>query len=479
MKHEKLSDALEEIRDSYIAEACQRKQKPFPWIPTVAAVLALVIATGFAGRLLPDRNKSTQPQKGSVGTHSPHLNYLVAAPAYPQVAPYPSDYEEASYDAWRSDQQALRDQPEGYADNLQTYFSHMIPVLLADSQQKNPVFSPVNIYMALAMMAETTAGESRQQILDLLKVDSIEALRTQAGYVWTAHYNNDTLSTSILGSSLWLHEDIAYNEATVDTLAKHYYASVFRGKLGTEKMNTALQSWLNEQTGGLLQEQAQNTKLAPNSTLALATTVLYQVQWLDEFRAEANTQGTFHGDSDSTETFMNRQLSYGPYYWSDSFGAVHLPLEDGSRMWLLLPDEGQTPESILENGEVSRFFSSEKNEKTVIVNLSLPKFDVCFETDLVKKLRSLGVTAVFQPETADFSPILPQEDGGYVDQVKHATRVSIDEKGVTAAAFTVIDRCGAAMPPKDEIDFILDRPFLFYIESRDGLPLFTGVVHEP
>ena len=58
MKHEKLSDALEEIRDRYIAEAYQEKKKPFPWIPTVAAVLALVIATGFAGRLLPDLKKA-------------------------------------------------------------------------------------------------------------------------------------------------------------------------------------------------------------------------------------------------------------------------------------------------------------------------------------------------------------------------------------------------------------------------------------
>ena len=64
-------------------------------------------------------------------------------------------------------------------------------------------------------------------------------------------------------------------------------------------------------------------------------------------------------------------------------------------------------------------------------------------------------------------------------QVKHATRISIDEKGVTAAAFTLIIRCGAAPPPEDEVDFVLDRPFMFCIESEDDLPLFTGIVNEP
>ncbi len=497
MKHEKLSEALDGISDTYITEAAQsKKKKPFPWLGAIAAVLAVAVLVGISYRFLPGQAEdlpypeqphlSTQPPVEHVTLNKQHLDYLVAAPAYPKMAAYPVQYEEGNYDAWKQDQRAIHNQPDGYADNLQTYFSHIIPEMLTGSDGQNVVCSPVNIYMALAMLAETTDGESRQQILDLLKADSMEALRTQAGQVWKAHYNDDGLSTSVLGSSLWLHEDIAYNESTVNALAEHYYASVFRGQLGTDAMNTALQSWLNEQTGGLLQEQAQNVKLAPNSNLALATTVLYQVQWLDEFREQGNTQGTFHGtDTDTEETFMNRQLPYGPYYWSENFGAVYLQLEDGSRMWLLLPDEGVAPEDILP--EAGAFFaqnpyaydSEYKNQKHMIINLSLPKFDVASDMDLVEKLQKLGVADVFQAGKADFSPILPQEDGGYIDQVKHAARVSIDEKGVTAAAFTVIDRCGAGMPPEEQIDFVLNRPFLFYIESRDGLPLFTGIVNRP
>ena len=38
---------------------------------------------------------------------------------------------------------------------------------------------------------------------------------------------------------------------------------------------------------------------------------------------------------------------------------------------------------------------------------------------------------------------------------------------------------GAAPPPDQEMDFILDRPFLFVVESRDGLPLFAGIVNQP
>ena len=37
---------------------------------------------------------------------------------------------------------------------------------------------------------------------------------------------------------------------------------------------------------------------------------------------------------------------------------------------------------------------------------------------------------------------------------------------------------GAAMP-QDEVDFTLDRPFLFAVTGADGMTLFMGVVNQP
>ena len=109
----------------------------------------------------------------------------------------------------------------------------------------------------------------------------------------------------------------------------------------------------------------------------------------------------------------------------------------------------------------------------------MPKFDVSSKMELSDTLKQLGVTDVFLDDKADFSPIFPQEDGGSVGKISHATRVKIDEKGVTAAAFTAILYCGSAPPKEEEVTFVLDRPFIFYVESRDSLPLFTGIVNHP
>ena len=472
-----LNEALDHISDKHIAEAAAAKSRRRYQIPaTIAAILALVLVIGMMLQPLIPGNPADVTLSNK---------FLVAQPQYPQMTPYPADYtDDDGYLNWQADQLALHRQPEGYADSLNHYFAAITGQLLSNTKGENAACSPVNIYLALAMLAETTDGNSRQQILDLLGADSIDKIRTQAEQVWKAHYNNDGLTTSILANSLWLEEGYPYNKETVQLLAEKYYASVFQGDLGTEEMDKALRNWINEQTGGLLREQTQNLTLDPQTVLALVSTLHYQVQWLNEFQEKENTESTFYGTSgDTIETFMRQTLIYNPYYWSDHFGAVSLNLEDNGRMWLILPDEGVTPEELLSTGEAMDFLQQNANEyenqKSLMIHLSVPKFDISSDLEISRQLEALGITDIFVPGTANFTPIIPENDGGYVSQVKHAARVAIDEEGVTAAAFTMIARCGAGMPPKDEMDFTLDRPFLFVIESQDGLPLFAGIVNQP
>jgi serine protease inhibitor len=123
------------------------------------------------------------------------------------------------------------------------------------------------------------------------------------------------------------------------------------------------------------------------------------------------------------------------------------------------------------------------NQKSMLVHFSVPKFDVNSKLELKEHLQNLGVTDCFTPGVSDYTPLLDKsamdlEKDLYLSKVEHGARVAIDEKGVTAAAYTVMALCGASMPLQDEIDFVLDRPFLFVITSEDGLPLFIGIVNQ-
>lgn len=455
MKHEKLSEAMNEISDRHIAEAANAKKKRRPyWIGGLAAALALVILAAVL------------------------INPLAIRAEAVSTADYPK-YE------WKSRPEIREEQAL-----LASFFGSSISTTLSGTGGENQAYSPINLYMALALTAELTGGNSRQQILDLLSADSVESLRTQANGIWNACYLDDKNQT-LLANSLWLDESLSYRQSVMDTLADSYYTSVYRGALGSDKINRAIQSWLNKQTGGLLKNEVREAGIPAgmDAVLALYATVYYQAKWQEnvKFSSGDNTTGTFRAPGGDTScTFMNKREMQTYYYWGKSYGAVSLGLKDGSRMWLILPDEGKTVDDVLSSGEFLKQVlaipvsdGESTNSKYMKVNLSLPKFDIRAGNDLKEDMQALGVTDIFDSGAADFSVSVEGDYPVWLTAMNQATRVAIDEKGVTAASYMEMPGAGAAEPPEEIIDFILDRPFLFVITNRYDLPLFAGVVNQP
>lgn len=455
----------------------------------IALILALACVLSVAGCA------PAQVNNGQSG-QSP---FLLAAASYPEMAPYPNEMEYVDkktgefddeafsvvYDAWRESQNTQRRQPDGYADGLDAFFVQSIRQFLSRTNGQNRAYSPLNVYMALGMLAELTDGNSRQQILDLLDAADIGALRSQAAALWNANYCDDGAVTSVLASSLWLDEDVTFVQESMDKLAETYYASAYQGEMGSDAFNKALQSWLNEQTGGLLEEQASSIEMDPETILALATTIYFKAKWHNEFSEGKTAEGLFHllsADGESVACDFMHQSGSRNYYWGDKFSSVAQPFEGGGAMWFILPDENVSMDELLTDGQAMDFLLANgdwDNSKHLIVNLSVPRFDVVSDVDLIDGLKAMGVTDVFDMDASDFSPMTTDRDDIYVSQASHAARVRIDEEGCEAAAYTVMMSAGAGMPPDEEVDFILDRPFLFVITGFDGLPLFVGVVNNP
>ena len=470
---------------SFDRHAHRKRHFPLWWGAVIAVLLALAVFVGAA-----------------MGRGGGQTAFAIAEAEYPAMPAYPheEDYVDPEtgewdgaafdrlYDPWWEAQRARwADQPENYAAGLEDFFASSVRRLLGDAEGENRVCSPVNLCVSLAMLAELTDGESRQQILDLLAQPSLEDLRAQAAAMWKANYCDDGASTSVLANSLWLNQDIPFISSTMKDLARYYYASSYQGEMGGEAFDQALQDWLNQQTGGLLEEQSAGLHMDPSTVLALASTVYFRARWQHEFLERNTAPQVFHSLSgDLTCDFLHRPGDSGTYFWGERFSAVSEPLDNYSgTMWFFLPDEGVTAEELLEDPQVMEFllmgskWEKWPNSKYLIVNLAVPKFDVSSDLDLSSGLRALGVTDVFDPAVSDFTPMTKDAEGIYLSQVEHAARVAVDEEGGTAAAYTVILAPGASMPPEEEVDFVLDRPFLFAITGVDNLPLFVGLVNRP
>ena len=305
--------ASEELKEK---AARPGQKRPYArWTGAVAAVLAVVLIGGIAmwpGKAQPSANNPNGPALFSLeggsrmaGRSAAQATALSVA-KYPEMHPYPReenfysgknvDWEKASkaysdaYDAWWKDRDALRSGTD-YTGVMDDFISRSTAQFLTDAGEENRVYSPLNVYMALSMLAETTGDNTRAQILDLLQVGSIEELRERANALWLDHYQ-------------------------------------------------ALRDWINEQTNGLLEEQASQLKMEPETVLALASTIYFKAAWHDEFGKENTETDTFHALSGDVDAEFMRQTLESTFYWGDNFTAVQLRFQEGGSMWLILPAEG-------------------------------------------------------------------------------------------------------------------------------------------
>lgn len=489
MKSERILKSLGQVDDRYVQEAApgqgRRKRRFYQKTPfrAAAAVLAVIILCLAVF--------------GPLGKMSKVNAHAIAQAEYPQMAPYPNETKyygitgnfddegfSKAYNAWWEDKKKQWQQEEGYREGLDIFFKESSRQFLSEAGGENRVYSPLNVFMALGMLAELTEGSSRQQILDAVGAENMDALRKQAAAVWNANYCDDGAVTSILANSVWLSDGISYRQDTMDLLAKNYYASSFQGEMGSAEYDEALREWLNEQTGGLLKEQASNVGMDSDTMLALVSTVLFRAKWQNEFLKSNTQQGIFHAQQGDESCDFMYQSDSQTYYWGDKFAAVSKKLQESGSMWFLLPDEGISVDELLADEETMDFICSRsevKNEweksRWLIVHLAVPKFDAASETDLTSCLKALGIMDAFDGSVSDFSPMSEAAENVYISKAEHAARVMIDEEGCTAAAYTAMMEAGAAAPPDEEVDFVLDRPFLFVITGNDGLPMFVGVVN--
>lgn len=458
----------------------------------------LILISVFSGCRNTETGNIKEEEKEE--TEKSPLQAAVLEAEYPEMAAYPDeslyfdqdtgifDDEEFNkvYHTWDEDQKEQRSYSDKIKGDYQAYFAKTSQSILADPDQKNPVYSPLSLYMALSMLADTTAGNTQKQILDILEVDSMDQLRIDANSMWNANYSADEATNSVLANSLWLDQNLSYQESTLENLANTYYVSTYQGEMGSAEYNEQLQNWINQQTGNLLEKQAGDLSFNKDTVLGLISTVYFQAKWSQEFIESNNTTDVFYGkDEDLELEFMNSSASDN-FYWSDNFSAIHKNLNNSiAGMWFVLPDEGLDPLDLVNDPELYRLISTTnsddwKNSKFLTLNLSLPKFDITYDFNLNRHLQTLGMTDAFDFSKADFSPLLDDSSIPlFLSESKQGSKVAIDEEGVSAASFTAMTISRASMPPEDEVDFVLDRPFLFVINGISGHPLFIGIVNQP
>ena len=151
---------------------------------------------------------------------------------------------------------------------------------------------------------------------------------------------------------------------------------------------------------------------------------------------------------ENTVNFMHR-TTRGNFLLREGYQAARLGTHLGE-MVFVLPDEGVSPEVLLQDpaflGSLDIHGADSFHGK---IEWSVPKFDLESQLDLKELLKSMGITDLLDREKADLSALTDLE--AWISGASQLARVKVDEEGVEAAAVTILEAAGSALPVWDRL----------------------------
>ena len=480
MKKEDIFEALGDIDANTVLSAAPnvKKRKKIPVVlRIVAAALAMVIIISvvIAAIVIP---KIMEDQNVILPTPAPYR--VLAIANYPSMVKAPKSGEteaKGAYDAWKRD---IAERNNVYTDLgvLIPFFSDAAEEFLGDHEDKNVVFSPLSIYMTLAMMGETSSGEVQTDIFERLGVPNITHLRAQASRIWNGTYRDDGAIKSLAANSIWLRDGYEFNQAPLNSLAEYYYASSYAGDMDSEEFKEQYCKWINENSGDEFDMSVNDVPWNEYTDICISSAMYFSSKWDGGF--ESAEKGIFHAkNADVSADFMRSTVKNSHLYYGENFCAVAKSLESGGRVWFILPNEDCTVDDVLSSGNVMDFLINWRTyeKKQYKITMNIPKFSVSTESDITDEMKKIIPSSVLENGTS----ALVDGANVSVSGMVHGASLEIDERGVVGATYTAVKHflAGIEHTAKDEITITYDVPFVVAVTSAADVPLFLSVINDP
>lgn len=345
-------------------------------------------------------------------------------------------------------------------------------------QGGNTIISPYSVTFALGMVYAGADGATADEMATVLHADSL------APEDWHEGINayDLTLDARTTGSptewsaanKVWAAPGLPLLDPYLDVLTSAYGSPVAEADFAAaaDAERRVINGWVDERTGGLVDELFAPGTIRTNTRLALVNAVALDAPWEFPFDPAATRTGDFiRSDGSTVAVPMMHYDEFLPSAWTEDVVAVELPYGGGAlSMVILVPNDLDRFEAEMTPTSIDSILGQIENGG---IHLSMPKWTARTDVRLEETLAGMGMPTAFGSD-ADFSGMV---DGGglWLDVVVHEAVIEVDEEGTRAAAAT-----GAAMAESHGPTIDVDRPFLYLIrDTGAGVTLFMGRVVDP
>lgn len=346
----------------------------------------------------------------------------------------------------------------------------------------NLFYSPFSISSALAMTYAGARGDTEAQMAKALGFslpqNELHPAFNALDLALRSRSEEGDLRLDVT-NAVWGQMGQAFQPPFLDVLAGSYGAGVRIADFAKEPepSRAIINDWVASQTDGRIEELLPAGAVDQSTRLLLTNAVYFDAAWREPFTETDTRLRAFEKRDGSTvqvETMATSRTT--PYAEGSDWAAVELPYAgDALSMVLVLPAKGQleTFEASLTGELLSEITGGLFTHE---VEMTLPRFKLAAQLDLVGRLEELGMVDAFT-DAADFSGIDGTRDLR-VGAVVHEAFVDVSEAGTEAAAATAVELETRSTVPPAEIHF--DRPYLFFVRDiATGTILFLGRVEDP
>lgn len=350
---------------------------------------------------------------------------------------------------------------------------------------RNYMFSPVSIKMAVAMAANGAQGKTQEELIKALGIDNLQNYNIHASELIAQYKEKPTETTTEnlytswhpnlpddvvnIANSLWLNTDRGINFKTEFLTNMHNYYDAEVAKVDGTNAVDKINNWCAEKTNNKIPTIINDSEF----TAALVNAVYFKGSWLYPFEEYLTSERDFtNRDGSKTKTdFMQQEGTFSYYKDNDDndIEMIRMPYTGDLSMYIVL--SGDKRFSNIE--EYAPKLASQK------VRVTIPKFRVEYSTELKDMFRKMGVELAFSPEKANFDGMFSTINSQtFIDKIFHKTYIDVDETGTEAAAVTSVLMETSALPSPEKpkyIDFTADKPFTFIIrDDKTGEVFFLG-----
>jgi len=350
--------------------------------------------------------------------------------------------------------------------------------------QKNPdkanvVVSPFSVSAALYMACNGANGLTRQEMLEALHLESftMNSINRGFGELSEEITAQDSVTLTSANSVFWDASRISVLDAFLDEMTRHYNVHQQMLDFASPQSLEAINDWVAQQTGDKIKDLLKEIK--GQDVLFLINALYFKGNWKNQFDTR-NTNDQLFTTSEGTEVevpFMIHDHDF-PHHFGGDYTAFDLAFQDTNfTMTFVLPRVNLDFDEFVGQIDMAYLDNLYQNLKTERAMLLMPRFDIEFEMTLNDALKNLGIELAFNPN-ADLSNLGTPLIGPnlFISEVRHKTRLTMDEYGLEGAAATSIGVAATSAPPVIK----LDRPFFYLVRHRqNNTILFIGKTGDP